>query len=312
MKNLINSSVAKSLSRSVNKVVFRLQKRSPEILAGIGVVGTVVSTILACRETTKLDKILSEANDKLDKTHEYIEKGNQKDDYSEKEGQKELVTIYTQTAVKVAKLYAPAVTLGVFSVTCMLSSNNILRRRNAAIAAAYASLDKGYKDYRNRVIERLGEDVDKELKYNIKPKEVEEVVVDENGEETTVTKTVNICDSDGYSIYSRFFDSSCKEWEDDPEYNLMFLQQQQRYANDLLRTKGFLTLNTVYEALGFQPTRAGMVVGWVYDEKNPIGDNYVDFGIYNINREKNRDFVNGYEPVILLDFNVDGNIYDRI
>ena len=90
----------------------------------------------------------------------------------------------------------------------------------------------------------------------------------------------------------------------------MYLRRQQDYANELLKAKGHLYLNEVYDILGLPRSKAGQIVGWVYDEKNPIGDNYVDFGIYEQNRAKNRDFVNGYEKTILLDFNVDGNILD--
>lgn len=310
MKSLIKK---ESVSRAFNKTMFSLKKKSPEILAIAGAFGAVVSTVMACKATTKLSGILEEANNEIDQIHEYMENDELPEDkYSENDGKKDLAIVYTQTAVKVVKLYAPAVILGAVSITSMLASNNILRKRNMALAAAYASLDKSFKDYRSRLIEKEGEAVDKELKYNLKSKEVEETVVDENGEERVEKKTIEVSGVDGYSEYARFFDSSCKAWEEVPEYNLTFLTAQQRYANDLLRSKGFLTLNTVYEMLGFEPTRAGMVVGWVYDEKNPVGDNYVDFGIFNINREKNRDFVNGYEPVILLDFNVDGNIYDRI
>ena len=88
----------------------------------------------------------------------------------------------------------------------------------------------------------------------------------------------------------------------------MFLRNQQQYANDKLRANGYLFLNEVYEMLGIQKTQAGQIVGWVYDDKNENGDNYVDFGMYDVNRSTCRDFVNGYERSILLDFNVDGSI----
>ena len=68
----------------------------------------------------------------------------------------------------------------------------------------------------------------------------------------------------------------------------------------------------MYDLLGIQRTSAGQVVGWIYDESNPIGDNYVDFGIYDLHDEAKRNFVNGYERTILLDFNVDGDILNMI
>lgn len=111
------------------------------------------------------------------------------------------------------------------------------------------------------------------------------------------------------SPYAVFFDETCPGWLPNSEMNKMFLVQQQNYANELLRAKGYLFLNEAYNIIGAPRTKAGQVVGWIYDENNPIGDNFVDFGIYNI---RNRSFVNGYEKSILLDFNVDGCILDLI
>ena len=145
-------------------------------------------------------------------------------------------------------------------------------------------------------------------KYNIKAKEIEETVVDDKGKEKTVKKTIEVADPNTYSDYARFFDDGCIGWDKDAEYNLMFLKQQQNYANEMLKSKGHLFLNEVYDMLGIPRTKAGQVVGWIYDEKKPVGDNFVDFGMYDINRPKNRDFVNGYERTIILDFNVDGDI----
>ena len=172
------------------------------------------------------------------------------------------------------------------------------------------TVDKSFKEYRKRVADRFGEEVEKEIRYNIKAKEV--TTVDENGNE--VTETVKVMDGtddpNTYSDYARFFDESCAAWQNDAEYNLTFLKAQQQYANDLLKSRGRLFLNEVYRMLGIDETKAGQVVGWVYNPDNPTGDNFVDFGIYNMQRERVRAFVNGYEPNILLDFNVDGVIWD--
>lgn len=180
------------------------------------------------------------------------------------------------------------------------------------MAAAYATVDKGFKEYRSRVVERFGEALDQELRFNVKAKEFEEVVINEKGEEEIVKKTVSVVDPNTYSDYARFFDEACPGWSKDPEYNLTFLKRQQNFANEKLQTNGFLFLNDVYEMIGIPKTKAGQIVGWIYDEKNPVGDNFVDFGIYDVNNEAKRDFVNGYERSILLDFNVDGNIWDKM
>lgn len=307
MKNL---EIMNGMTRTFNKFGFQLKKHSPEILMAVGVVGTVASTVMACKATLKLNDVLDESKNIIEKIHEVSEDEDMKDKYTEDDAKKDLTITYIQTGVKVAKLYAPAVILGTLSLTAILASNNILRKRNVALAAAYATIDRSFKDYRSRVVERFGKELDKELRYNIKAKEIEETVVDENGKEKTVKKTVNVSDPNEYSDYARFFDESCAGWNKTPEYNLMFLKQQQAHANRLLQQNGYLFLNEVYEMIGLPKTKAGQVVGWVYDEKNPIGDNFVDFGIYDIYNEKARDFVNGYERSILLDFNVDGNVWE--
>lgn len=304
--------VLNGLTRNLNKVGFQLKKHSPEIFVVAGVVGAVASTILACKASTKLSGVLEESKEQIDEVNEYVEKNGFDEKYTEEDVKKDLTILYTQAAIKVVKLYAPALVLGLVSFTAILGGHNILHKRNFALAAAYTAIDKGFKDYRGRVVERFGEELDKELRFNVKEKEVEETVVNEDGTETTVTKTVNVAEMDDYSDYAKCFDESCSGWTKNSEYNLMFLRRQQDYANEKLKRTGYLFLNDVYEMLGLPRNKAGQIVGWIYDEKNPIGDNRVDFGIYDINKERNRDFVNGYERSIWLDFNVDGNILNLI
>lgn len=301
------------ISRTFNRAAFKMKKHSPEILVVAGVVGVVGSTVMACKATTKLDSILNEAKDNIDKIHEAAEHPEfLPEPYTEEDSKKDLAIVYTRTAVNVVKLYAPAVIIGGLSITAILAGHNITRKRNIALAAAYTAVDKSFKEYRGRVVERFGEALDKELRYNIKSKEVEEVTVNEDGSESVVKNAIDVVDPNNISSYARFFDDGCTGWTKDPEYNLMFLRDQQRYANDLLQSKGHLFLNEVYDMLGIPRTKAGQAVGWFYDEKNPVGDNFVDFGIYDTNRPRVRDFVNGYERVILLDFNVDGPILEYL
>lgn len=301
------------LTRTLNRVGLKLKKHSPEILVVTGVVGTVASAVMACKATTKIDEVLAETKENVEKTKDYVEKKGFSEKYTEEDYKKDLTIFYAKGGLELVKLYAPSVALGALSITAILSGHNVLRKRNVALAAAYATVEKGFKEYRGRVVERFGEELDRELKYNIKAKEVEETTVDEKtGEEKITKKTVNVADPNNYSTYARFFDDGCTGWTKDPEYNLMFLKNQQRYANDLLKSRGHLFLNEVYDMLGIPRTKAGQVVGWIYDEEYPNGDNFVDFGIYDLYNEKARDFVNGYERTILLDFNVDGDIMNLI
>ena len=299
-----------NLTRGLSRLGLKLKKHSPEILMVTGTIGVVTSAVMACKATLKVNDILEETKQDVDKINGVLENEEYADKYSEEDSKRDLLIVYAQTGIKLAKLYAPSVILGTLSLGAMITSNNILRKRNVALAAAYTVLDKGFKDYRKNVVERFGEKIDKELKHNIKAKTFETVTVDENGKEKKTKEEVDICDE--ISDFARFFDEGSRYFTKDPEYNLMFLKNQERYANDKLKAKGYLFLNDVYRMLDIPETKAGQIVGWIYDEKCPNGDNYVDFGIYNTNREKSRDFVNGYEKVILLDFNVDGNILEHI
>lgn len=299
-------------SRTFYKVGFKLKKHSPEILVATGIVGGVASAIMACKATLKVDEVVETHHGKVDRIHEAAEKGVTAagKEYNNEDMKKDLAITYVQTGVDFAKLYGPAVVLGTLSVTAILAGHNILRKRYVATAAAYAAVEKGFKEYRGRVVERFGEALDKELKYGIKAQEVEEIVVNEDGTETIVKKNVEVINPYNYSPYAICFDDGCTGWTKDPEYNKKFLIDQQRFANDKLKLHGKVVLNEIYDMLGAPRTKAGMVVGWIYDEKHPTGDNYIDFGIFDIDRPKNRDFVNGYERSIWLDFNVDGNIYN--
>ena len=305
-----------NLIRTTNKIGLILKKNSPKILMGVGIAGSVVSTVLACKATLKVKDILDEKNETVEQIHNCVE--DETVDYNEEDKKKDLTILYAQTGVKLAKLYLPSIALGALSIASIISGYKILNKRNVALAAAYTVVDKGFKNYRKNVVERFGEEVDKELRHNIKAKQIEEKYIDKDGNEKTRKKKVYEITEDkkpgeGISEYAKFFDEwNTDEHSKDPEYNLMFLRKQQDYANEVLKHQGYLFLNEVYDMLGIPRTQAGQVVGWIYDENNPTGDNYVDFGIYDLHDQQKRDFVNGLERNILLDFNVDGVIYDKI
>ena len=314
-----NVELMNKLSRQFGKVRLSLKKHSPEILLVTGVVGTVASTIMACKATTKIHDVLDETKENIEKVHQGVAdgqvitiEGDQEKivPYSQEDANKDLTIYYAKAGIGLIKLYGPAIMLGAASLTCILASHNIIHKRNVALTAAYATVERNFKDYRGRVVERFGEALDKELRYNIKAREIEEIVTDEEGNEKVVKTTIHTADVDLGSDYARFFDEYCLGWRKDADYNRMFVQQIQSWANDKLKSQGYLYLNDVYEMLGFEKTKAGQVVGWIYDESNQLGDNYVDFGLYDLHNEKKRDFINGRERSVLLDFNVDGNIWE--
>lgn len=302
-----------NVKTAAKKAMFNVKKHSPEILIVAGIAGVVTSAVMACKATMKVNEVLAETKENINKVHDVMaDQGISEKEYSKEDSARDLAIIYGKAGVKLVKLYGPAIALGGLSLTAIVCSNNILRKRNVALAAAYTAIDTSYKQYRSRVIEKFGENVDREMKYGIKAVQIEEKTVDENGKKKTVKKTVEVVNPYDYSDYARFFDVGNPNWEKDSEYNLMFLKRQQAYANDKLKANGYLFLNEVYDMLGIPKSKAGQVVGWIYDPENGTGDNYVDFGIYNVNREAARDFVNGYERTILLDFNVDGNIWEKM
>ena len=298
-------------TRLLSSTQYQLKKHSPEILMVAGIAGTVVGTVLACKATTKVSEIIEEKNKAVDDVHTCLE--DKEIEYTEEDSKKDLTIIYAQTGVKLFKLYAPAIGVMALSFASIIAGHKVLKKRNVAIAAAYAAIDKGFKQYRKNVIEEFGEGVDQQMRFGLKSKEVKKKGKDGK----TVKETEYYIDPEGnpldnISEYARFFDAASENFAKDPEYNMMFLRRQQDYANEMLKARGHLFLNEVYDLLDIPRSKAGQVVGWVYDKNgNTKGDNYVDFGLYR-NDQGTRRFVNGLEYNILLDFNVDGVIYDLI
>jgi len=292
---------------TMNRATMFLRKHSPEILVFGGVAGTVVGGVMACKATTKLPEV----KDKAKKRMELARKENDKLE-SEGERRHNTAKVYFQTGFDYIKLYAPSCIIGGLSITGILAGNNILRKRNVALAAAYATLDTSFKQYRSRVADRYGEEAERQIRYDIHEQKIEETVTDENGKKKKVKKTVEVAGE--LSDYARYFEQGAsKAWEPSHEYNLSFLTLQQRLANAQLRSHGYLFLNEVYEMLGYDKTKAGQIVGWVYDPENAEQlktDNYVDFRIREIRRSDEND-PDGFVETIILDFNVDGPVLER-
>ena len=298
-------------TRLLSSTQYQIKKHSPEILMVAGIAGTIVGTVLACKATTKVSEIIEEKNKNVEDVHTCLEE--KPNEYTEEDSKKDLTIIYAQTGVKLFKLYTPAIGVMALSFASIIAGHKVLKKRNVAIAAAYAAIDKSFKQYRKNVIEKFGEGVDQQMRFGLKSKEIKKK--DKDGK--TVKETEYYIDPDAnpldnISEYARFFDASSENFAKDPEYNMMFLRRQQDYANEMLKSRGHLFLNEVYDLLDIPRSKAGQVVGWVYDKNgNTKGDNYVDFGLYR-NDQGTRRFVNGLEYNILLDFNVDGVIYDII
>lgn len=284
--------------RATGPIALKLQRRAPEILTAVGVTGLVATGALLIRQTITAGPIIEAHKKSVDTVKAYETDA----EYTEEVQKAEIARTYISTGFSLAKHYGPTVILGAASVGAILTSQGILRRRNVALAAAYQAVQKSYDDYRKRVSDTIGEEPEEDIYRGIR---TEEVVDEETGE----TKTVATMDPNGHSIYAKFFDELSARYNKIPEYNLMFLRQQENYFNDRLRIRGYVFLNEVYDALDIPKTQIGQQVGWSLDKD---GDGFIDFGIYEFNSPESRAFVNGMEAAILLDFNVDGAILDVV
>ena len=297
----------KTLRKSFKKAQLTVRKHSPEILMVAGVIGTVAGAVMACKETLELEDVLDECKqEKIELEEQYA----MCEQYSEDALKKDQVKLTIKQAAKIVKLYAPSVIMEATSIGVIFASNDIMRKRNASMAAAYATLNSMYKRYRQNVIESYGEEVDKDMRFGVKHEKVTEI--DEDGNKVKIDARIVDLDNTALAIsdYSRFFQSGCRGFDENSgRYNILYLKGIQAMFNNKLIADGYVMLNDVYRELGFDTIPEGWSIGWVYDDENPIGDNYIDFGLYEA-RNKNQRAVNDWEPVILMDFNVDGNLYE--
>jgi flagellar hook-associated protein FlgK len=310
--NLDLKNIRNSVSRSYGRTSLVVQKYSPEILLGVGLVGAVIAAVMAAKATLKVEEILEQHHDDIATT----KAAETEFSMTKEELLKENVTTYAKTSLKLGKLYGPALSVGVFSVYSILASHGIMNRRQVNLIAAYNLLNEGFRSYRDRVAEEFGES--KDLQFKLGLQETTETVkeVNEAGETVKVKKHEYIRDTKFRSIYSRFFDESNIQFRKDRLMNKAFLLSIQNYMNDVLTIRGHVFLNEVYEALGFPHTKEGAIVGWVLRSpeqmKEEGRDGFIDFGIFDYSNGPAREFVNESNPTILLDFNVDGIVYNLI
>lgn len=301
IKDLVTSKTARQL------LVAR--KHSPRVLFVAGTIGVVGASVLACRATLKVDDILTdlEVSNKLNTRRKG--EGHITDEEFDRAVSKNKIS----TALKIGKLYAPAVGVGVLSIAALTGSHVVLSKRNGAVMAAYAALDRGYKEYRERVKDEYGADVDRKFAMGAEPVLVEERTSDG----TLKTTTKDVVKSDGKfggSPYAVVFDEHSRFFSREPGANAMLISTKQSYANDKLRAQGHLFLNEVYDMLGIPRTKAAACVGWVWrrDNEEKTGDNYVSFGVFDTDPELAEAFIDGVQSRTVLDFNVDGVILDLI
>lgn len=313
MKNNWLSKVSTSAAKFAGKAEFTIKKNSPEILLGAGIVGFVGTVVLACRATCRADEVLEFHRKKIKDIEDAKEIADADPEgemsYDIEIYRQDKAVRYLKTTGSLAKLYAPTVAVGALSLACILTSRNIMQKRYLGVVAAYNGLSAAFEEYRKRVRDEYGEGLDKHFRYGTTYDELP--VYDENGKKTKEKEQVEKTETEMVMPTDdscRFFDSSNPNWDKNPTFSMMWLRGQQNILNDILHTRGHVFLNEVYDALGFPHTPQGAVLGWIDGE----GDNCIDFGLYDQNKENVRRFVNGVDNVIMLEFNHDGVIWDKI
>lgn len=313
MKNNWLSKVSTSAAKFAGKAEFTIKKNGPEILLGAGIVGFVGTIVLACRATCRADEVLEFHRRKIKDINDAKEIADADPEgemsYDIEIYRQDKAVRYLKTTGSLAKLYAPTIAVGTLSLACILTSRNIMQKRYLGVVAAYNGLSAAFEEYRKRVRDEYGEGLDKHFRYGTTYEELP--VYDENGKKTKEKEQVEKTETEMVipnDDSCRFFDSSNPNWDKNPTFSMMWLRGQQNILNDILHTRGHVFLNEVYDALGFPHTPQGAVLGWIDGE----GDNCIDFGLYDPNKESVRRFVNGVDNVIMLEFNHDGVIWDKI
>lgn len=292
-KFVVERKIAPKLTQKMGRTSLTLKKHSPHIFFGLGLGGVIGGTVMACRATLKLPQVLEEIEHDMEVVRELKKDGAEKNYPVEQVG-RDITYVYVKSALKVGRLYGPAMLVGGLGLSALTGSHVTLTRRNTSLMAAYAAVTAAYDEYRQRIIEELGEDKELDIYQAC------DIAVAELSE---IKEVVN---PNKFSPYARIFDEQSSEFQKDPELNRLFIQCQQNYFTQKLQAYGHVFLNEVYDALGLERSKQGAIVGWIIGDD---GDNFVDFGLFS---NPNPEFINGVEPRTILDFNVDGVIFDKI
>lgn len=240
------------------------------------------------------------------------------------ETKKEIVELYSTTALAYAKSYAPAAGFAAFSLTCFCASYGVLKKRYVALGAAYTALETAYQTYRQRVIDDAGVDKDRYYLTGVKP--TKKTVVDEDGNKEKISVIEGDVDvANPYAFkFSKYKENGeiNKQWQNDAHMNRnVVLGHQDWFDNQLFERctlnsrgevikRGSVMLNEMRTLLGEDPTPTGAIVGNRYSNGEPGCNGYIDFRIIEGMEEDPETGL--YIPYIIIDPNVDGMIYDLL
>lgn len=299
-----------NVKNAVNTVKYGAMKNSPTIMLVGGIACALASTVFACIATLKAKKVVEKRNAKLEAIDETLEKASDETSgitYTAENAKADHTKANVKMAFSMAKLYAPSAVLMTASIALLCGGHNIAKKRFASLGAAYASLKTAFDGYRKKIGETIGDEAEEDIYNGVETvEETVETVDEKTGKTKTRVEKVKRKTAPGYSPYAKLFDEYNPNWEKSSEENQYFLMKTEHYANILLKSKGVLFLNDVYDLLSIPKTCAGQIVGWRYDPHSKNSDSKVDFGLCNAT-----EFMRGHERSVMLDFNVDGPLFDR-
>ena len=297
--------IPKSLTRLKFRSVLKARKNSPTILVVGGVVGLGVTAILAAKATPKATKVVAEHKAQRTQIGDIPSKG-AVTKAERKDVQVQVLELYYNTSLELTKVYGPCLVLGTVSAASILYGHNILRGRHAATMAAYSGLVEQFSSYRGRVRQTLGEKAEREIFNGAHGEYVEDPNHPGEYKMEPVYPDGDLAPSSKHV----WFDEKNPYFKKDPEVNMMHLNAVQMHMNQLLNVKGHLFLNEVKDALGMPRTSDGQILGWVFGAGT--GDDFIDFGHTTNTDPQTMAFKNGEVPEVMLNFNVDGVVYDLI
>lgn len=285
-----------------------LKKHAPDILLGVGVAGVVGGAVMLAKAARKHDAVKEEIDHQIEEQMTDLDRAESAGGRMDETAYKQAVgRIYIRAGIDWTKHYGPSVGMLVVSIASIVTGHIKTKERLTSAIAAYNIVDRGFKQYRARVIHQYGEEKDEELRYGDSlTREVFDELDENYGKKDKVRDKIRKS-VDGVSGYYQVFDGYSNRWRRDGYTNLYFLKTQQAYFNDLLNTRGHVFLNEVWDELGMPRTPEGQLVGWVKDSET--GDNVIDLGIF---RKLNEGFVNGIDDFCIIDPNVDGVVYDQL
>lgn len=304
-QKLMSHPKTQKLMFKAQKAGFKIQQKSPEIFLGLGIASMAGALAVTVVATVKAHDILDDHKEHLVNINEAADDADNTT-YDANDLAHDTKLAYARLAKKLVLAYGPAVMLAGTSMFCFCKGQSILKARNAALSTALAGVTDQFRRYREKVIDKYGAEVDEEMRYAV----ANETVKGEDGKKHTVrTMSSEVA---GYGPYARVFDDTNTNWQGSVAYVKQWLEGCEAHCNAILNGRGVLYLNEVYDMLGFDRTPVGQTHGWVYDPRRDVDTNWVDFGMKDFAKPNSKAWQLGETDVIILDFNVDGYILDKV